>query len=155
MIYVHKKNMLNFICHYLHSYSVLRRHGFNCASLLFKQYTCSFKCLMKLLGNKSGSHVYIGENDVNMETLRLPKPLNSSLLEQQTRHILQETVQYHTISHKCSYIFLKIQARSYLYAKYAAAYTLSQQGTFYDVTLSNKIFTQYTGRSTASLKPPN
>ena len=43
---------------------------------------------MKLLGNKSGSHVYIGENDVYMETLRLPTPLNSSLLEQQTRHIL-------------------------------------------------------------------
>ena len=39
-----------------------------------------------------------------------------------------------------------------MYANYAAAYTLSQQGTFYDVTLCNKILTQCTGRSTASLK---
>ena len=31
------------------------------------------------------------------------------------------------------------QVRSYLYAKYAAAYTLSQKGTFYDVTICNKI----------------
>ena len=44
------------------------------------------------------------------------------------------------------------QARSYLYAKYAAAHTLSPQGTFYDVTICNKILTQFTGRSTASLK---
>ena len=39
------------------------------------------------------------------------------------------------------------QARSYLNAKYAAAYTLSQQGTIYDVTICNKILTQCTGRS--------
>ena len=37
------------------------------------------------------------------------------------------------------------QAGINLYAKYAAAYTLSQSGTFYDVTICNKILTQYTG----------
>ena len=30
------------------------------------------------------------------------------------------------------------QARSYLYAKYAAANTLSESGTFFDVTICNK-----------------
>jgi len=37
------------------------------------------------------------------------------------------------------------QVRSYLYAKYAAAYTLSQYITLYDVTICNKILTQCTG----------
>jgi len=42
-----------------------------------------------------------------------------------------------------------------MYAKYAAAYTLSKKETCYDVTIGNKILTQCTGRPTLSLKQPN
>jgi len=45
-----------------------------------------------------------------------------------------------------------VQARSYLYAKYAAAYTLSKKGIFKDVTLCNRNLIHDTGISTASLK---
>jgi len=45
--------------------------------------------------------------------------------------------------------------RSYLYGKYAAAYTLSNKETFYDVTICNTILTKCTGRSTYNLKQPN
>jgi len=48
-----------------------------------------------------------------------------------------------------------LHARSYMSAKYAAAYTLSKKETFYDVTIRNEFSTQCAGRSTASVKQPN
>jgi len=48
-----------------------------------------------------------------------------------------------------------VQARSYLYAKYAAAYILSKKGIFKDDTICNRNLIHDTGISTASLMQQN